>query len=61
MKTESDSRSREGKPFARRATLKKMLQPRAARFHYKVGKFIQCANNHIVIFQTMFIFRTGYI
>ena len=28
---------------------KKMLQPRAARSHYKVGKFIQCVNNHIFI------------
>jgi len=32
-----------------------MLQPRAARSHYKVGKFIQYVNNHIFILQTIFI------
>jgi len=39
----------------------KMLQPRAAHSHYKVGKFIQCENNHIFILQTIFIFHTRYV
>jgi len=38
-----------GKLFGRRVTFKKMLQPRAAHSHYKVGKFFQCVNNHIFI------------
>jgi len=38
-----------GKLFGRRATLKKMLQPRAAHSHYKVGNFFQCVNKHIFI------------
>jgi len=40
---------------------KKMLQPRAAHSHYKVGKFIQSANNHIFILQKIFIFLTRYV
>ena len=36
----------------------KMLQPRVAH-SYKVGKFIQCANNHIFILQTIFVFTFG--
>jgi len=40
---------------------KKMLQPRAAHSHYKVGKFIQCANNRIFILQTIFICHTRYV
>jgi len=36
-----------------------MLQPRATYCHYKVGKFIQCVNNHIFILQTIFVFTLG--
>ena len=39
----------------------KMLQPRAAHSHYKVGKFFQCANNRIFILQTIFICHTRYV
>jgi len=41
--------------------LKKMLQPRAAHSHYKVGKFIQCVNNHIFILQTIHTFHSRYV
>jgi len=37
----------------------KMLQLRAAHSHYKVGKFIQCVNNHIFILQTILCFTFG--
>jgi len=36
---------------------KKMLKPRAAHSRYKIGKFMQCVNNHIFILQTIFVFH----
>ena len=39
--------------------LKKMLQPRAAHSHYKIGKFILCVKKHIHIKQFLY-FTLGY-
>ena len=40
-----------------RPRLKKVLQPRAAHFHYKVGKFTLCVNEHTFILNKAFVFR----
>ena len=47
-----------GKLFVRRATFEKMLQPRAAHYHYKIGKFTLCVKKHIFILNTVFVFHT---
>ena len=39
--------------------LEKMLQPRAAHSHYKVGKFTLFVNKHIFILNTFFISHSG--
>ena len=39
--------------------LKKMLQPRAAHSHYKIGKFTLCVKKHIFILNTAFVFHWG--
>ena len=38
--------------------LKKMLQPKAAHSHYKIGKFTLCVKKHIFILNTVFVFNT---
>ena len=38
--------------------LKKMLQPRAAHSHYKIGKFTLCVKKHIFILNIVFVFHT---
>ena len=49
-----EARSGVGKLFVRRATFEKMLQPRAAHSHYKIGRFTFCVKNHIFILNTVF-------
>ena len=48
-----------GKLFVRRATFEKMLQPRAAHSHYKIGKFTLCVKKQIYIKHRFCISHSG--